>query len=63
MRKRRYLAILVSMCLVTGVFGTCSKNIVSAEPNSDLRDKSFQRVLTRNNDGLLRYTYEDTEGS
>lgn len=63
MKKRRYLAILGSMGLLIGIFGTCSGNTVNAEPDLNLRDKSFQRVVTGNNDGLLRYTYEDTSGN
>lgn len=63
MKKRRYSAILLSVCLVTGMFGTCSRYTMSAETDSTLKDQSFHRVITGNNNGLLRYTYEDMEGN
>lgn len=63
MKKRKYFAILFAMCLLTVLLGICFANAANAESDSALQDKSFHRVISRNNDGLLRFTYEDAAGN
>lgn len=63
MKKREYVAVLVSMSLLAGIFGTYSKNTANVGSDLHLREKSFQRVVTGENAGLIRYTYEDEAGN
>lgn len=63
MKKKKNFICMLAAALVVAAAGKVPQNAAGADGGNSLKDTSFRRVVTENNNGLLRYVYQDAAGA